>query len=161
MGKLLGFPKGSAPFVLASATSLAAATSLSARLSKLEEEVYACLAEAEPVGLTDEELEAATGLSHQNESARRRSLVLKGLVRDSGRQRSNATGRSATVWVLGQDSVSLGTKISRTPRPCDEDVKRALRNLQRAVKTARKHDPRYQSNDELRRLWRWLVGSLA
>jgi hypothetical protein len=50
-------------------------------------------------GRTDDELEVALGLRHQTASARRRELVLKGLVEDSGRRRATRSGRKATVWV--------------------------------------------------------------
>jgi hypothetical protein len=49
-------------------------------------------------GLTDDELEQATGWRHQTVSARRRELVLLGKVKDSGKRRPTRSGRSATVW---------------------------------------------------------------
>lgn len=51
-------------------------------------------------GLCDHEIEAVTGLIHQTASARRRGLVLKGLVADSGVRRVTASGRQAKVWVV-------------------------------------------------------------
>jgi len=47
---------------------------------------------------TDDELEAATGWRHQTVSARRRELVMLGLVVDSGKRRETSSGRAATVW---------------------------------------------------------------
>jgi len=52
-------------------------------------------------GRTDDELEVELGLSHQNVSARRRGLVLKNRVHDSGEERRTRSGRSATVWLAG------------------------------------------------------------
>lgn len=49
-------------------------------------------------GLTDDELEGLTGWRHQTVSARRRELVLGGLVRDTGERRLTSSNRSATVW---------------------------------------------------------------
>lgn len=51
-------------------------------------------------GATDDEVEVALNMSHQNASARRRGLVLKDRVRDSGNRRKTRTGSAATVWVL-------------------------------------------------------------
>ncbi len=52
-----------------------------------------------PWGVTDDELELATGWRHQSVSARRRELVLLGLLADSSRRRPTRSGRMAVVWV--------------------------------------------------------------
>lgn len=49
-------------------------------------------------GATDEEMESLLGMKHQTVSARRRELVLRGLVEPSGNRRKTSSGRSATVW---------------------------------------------------------------
>jgi hypothetical protein len=49
-------------------------------------------------GATDDEAETALGMLHQNASARRRGLFLRGLVVDSGARRNTRSGRKATVW---------------------------------------------------------------
>lgn len=49
-------------------------------------------------GMTDDELELATELSHQTISACRRSLVLHELVRDSGERRKNRRNLDVIVW---------------------------------------------------------------
>jgi hypothetical protein len=49
-------------------------------------------------GATDEEIETVTGLKHQTASARRRELVIRGLVEDSGERRLTTSGRKAIVW---------------------------------------------------------------
>ena len=49
-------------------------------------------------GATDEEIELRTGLKHQTASARRRELVISGLVEDSGERRLTTSGRKAIVW---------------------------------------------------------------
>lgn len=51
------------------------------------------------LGATDWEVERALNLSHQSASARRRELVLRGLVRDSGNTRMGGAGRKISVWV--------------------------------------------------------------
>jgi hypothetical protein len=50
-------------------------------------------------GYTAEELERVTGLAGNTVRPRLRALVLKGMVRDSGRTRANNSGRKAAVWV--------------------------------------------------------------
>lgn len=50
-------------------------------------------------GATDWEIESALGLTHQSASARRRELVVKGLVADAGLTRMGGHGRKVTVWV--------------------------------------------------------------
>jgi hypothetical protein len=66
------------------------------------------------LGATDDEIEIATGLSHQNASARRRELVLRGALKPSGLRRRTRTGRTAAVWVEGTGHPS--TKTSPTFR---------------------------------------------
>lgn len=78
-------------------TSLEAAMRITVRLAHLENVVmHAILQRAD--GITDEEIELATGLKHQTATARRRGLVIYGLVRDSGRTRALSTGRRGIVW---------------------------------------------------------------
>lgn len=50
-------------------------------------------------GLTDDEMEAMSHLSHQSISACRNTLMRKGLVRDSGVRRPTRYGNNAIVWV--------------------------------------------------------------
>ena len=52
-------------------------------------------------GLTDAEIEDATGLSHQSVSGCRRHLVERGLIYASEQRRRTPTGRMAIVWMLG------------------------------------------------------------
>lgn len=72
-----------------------------------EARVLAHLTARAEEGATDDEIEVATGLSHQNASARRNTLVKKGLVkrREPGEKgkRETRSGRRATIWVLGKD----------------------------------------------------------
>jgi predicted transcriptional regulator len=58
------------------------------------------LSEAGDAGLCDHELEKVTGLQHTTASARRRELVLKGLVVETGERRTTPSGRSAKAWRL-------------------------------------------------------------
>lgn len=91
------------PFEPGSDTSEMAARMVSNR-AKNERRIIAALLDAsvqrKEDGLTDDQLERALGGLHQTVSAARRGLVLKGLVKDSGRRRMTRTGRPAVVWVL-------------------------------------------------------------
>ena len=49
-------------------------------------------------GATDDEIEEMFDLLHQTASARRRELVLQGMVCDSGHKRPTRSGSEATVW---------------------------------------------------------------
>lgn len=78
-------------------TSLEAAAAM-AKTGKAgtdERRVYEAL-RAQPD--TDDGLERRLGLIHQNVSARRRSLVLRGLVEETGEHRQTGHGRRAKVW---------------------------------------------------------------
>jgi len=57
-------------------------------------------------GLTDDQLEQVTKGLHQTVSASRRGLVLKGLVKDSGKRRATRTGRPAVVWIATQQVIT-------------------------------------------------------
>ncbi len=49
-------------------------------------------------GAIDDEIEVALSLSHQTASARRRELVLAGLVTEAGEKRLTRSGSPAKVW---------------------------------------------------------------
>lgn len=51
-----------------------------------------------PFGLTDSELEKATGWTHQSASATRNSLMRDGFIMDSGHRRKNQRGNDEIVW---------------------------------------------------------------
>lgn len=90
---------GVPPHVAGSETSQAAALSQLGKASSKRRRVYEVIRD-EPGGATDDLVEARTGWRHQTVSARRRELVLKGLVKDSGRKATTSSGRKATVWVV-------------------------------------------------------------
>ena len=90
--------RGYAPYVRGSDTSKAAADSMQPHLGNLEARVLSVIRSG-PDGRTDDEVEVITELSHQSASARRRGLVLKGLVKDSGTRRKTRSGRTAVVWI--------------------------------------------------------------
>ena len=79
-------------------TSLEAARAIVPDLQRLERVVLDAIAYYSESGLCDHEIEDVTGLKHQTASARRRALVLRGLVEDSGLRRRTDSGRMAVVW---------------------------------------------------------------
>ena len=55
-------------------------------------------------GLTDFEIEEATGMAHQSASAARNVLMNRGLIKDAGVTRKNARGMDAIVWIQARPS---------------------------------------------------------
>jgi hypothetical protein len=80
-------------------TSHAAAVSVRETSNTMRDRVRRLIGESLS-GLTDDEVEFMLNLRHQTASARRRELVLLGLVKDSGERRFTRSGRKAAVWVL-------------------------------------------------------------
>lgn len=93
------FDRPFTPFVKGSVTSKAAAVAAQPAAPTAEARVLEVIVAAAAHGATDDEIEKATGLSHQSASARRRGLVLAGKVKDSGTTRLTHFSRRATVWV--------------------------------------------------------------
>jgi len=89
-----------APHVRGSETSKAAAASQTAqRLAGDEERIYNLIAAAGTHGVTCDEVEERTGLSHQTASARVRGLKLKNRIEPSGKKRETRRGCKADVLV--------------------------------------------------------------
>lgn len=88
------------PHVRGSDTSKAAAESKSESAHTDETRVLLFIRDQGEWGATDDEIENRLGMLHQNASARRRGLVLKSAVKDSGKRRPTRSGRAATVWVV-------------------------------------------------------------
>lgn len=51
-----------------------------------------------PNGMTDDEIEIATGYTHQSASGTRNSLMRDGFIWDSGERRKNRRGNLSIVW---------------------------------------------------------------
>jgi hypothetical protein len=79
-------------------TSLESARSIEQHVARLERRVLDAIADAGERGLCDHEIEGITGLMHTTASARRRGLVIKGLVVETGERRTTPSGRSAKAW---------------------------------------------------------------
>ena len=94
------------PHVSNSETSLEAAQSIKPNVSKIRGEVLKCIKEM-PSGLTCDQVECITGLSHQTCSARFRELascqppLIHKLLMDDGNyaRRKTRSGRGAYVYI--------------------------------------------------------------
>ena len=80
-------------------TSEAAAEAMKPTAARLRTRVYERLVLAGWDGMTDEELQVALRMVDNTERPRRRELVERDLVVDSGRKRPTISGRRAIVWV--------------------------------------------------------------
>lgn len=88
---------GTPPHERQSDTSLAAAVSILPHVGTYQRMVYDWIAGQGPRGATDDEIELALGLRHQSASARRRELVLLGVLERVG-TRPTRSGRQAVIW---------------------------------------------------------------
>jgi len=79
-----------------SATSKAAAVAVKPKLNALQADVLGCIRILS--GATDAEIQAYLHMDPSTERPRRVELVVKGLIRDSGRTRATPSGRQAVVW---------------------------------------------------------------
>lgn len=157
MTEQLPFPPSGVPYVRGSDTSETAAESVEAVSGRLEAAVYELIVRAGQRGMTDDEIETATGLTHQCASARRRTLVLKGLICDSGQRRLTRRSRPAVVWIVGSEDFVIEHPIDKPPsRPPLEQLRTAVRDLAIATELAQKHAEHVPS-EELRALYKWLV----
>ena len=80
-------------------TSIAAATALAPKLGRLQRMAEAAIRDAGAHGLTADELAERLGLDRWSIQPRTSELKRKGLIRDSGRRRLNASGKMAIVWI--------------------------------------------------------------
>ena len=80
-------------------TSIAAADALAPKLWRLQRMAGAAICDAGVHGLTADELAARLDMDRWSIQPRTSELKRKGLIRDSGQRRSNATGKLAIVWV--------------------------------------------------------------
>lgn len=86
------------PFQRHSPTSQAAATSMKSHAASQRETVYRAI-RTDPDGLTDEQIERATGLLGNTVRPRRVELAREGRICAKG-TRKTSSGRSAVVWVI-------------------------------------------------------------
>lgn len=79
-------------------TSIAAADALAPKLGRLQRLAEDAIRDAGARGLTADELAARLAMQRWSIQPRTTELRRKGLIRDSGQRRPNATGKLAIVW---------------------------------------------------------------
>ena len=82
-------------------TSVAAADALAPKLGRLQQMAKSAICDAGTQGLTADELSARLDMDRWSIQPRTSELKRKGLIRDSGQRRRNATGKLAIVWIAG------------------------------------------------------------
>lgn len=80
-------------------TSIAAAEALAPKLGRLQRMAEQAIRDAGMKGLTADELAARLEMDRWTIQPRTSELRRKGLIRDSGLRRLNATGKQAIVWI--------------------------------------------------------------
>lgn len=80
-------------------TSIAAAAAIAPKLGRLQQIALEAIREAGWLGLTADELAEKVGMDRWSIQPRTSELKRKGLIRDSGQRRPNATGKRAIAWV--------------------------------------------------------------
>lgn len=80
-------------------TSIAAADDLAPKLGRLQRMARTAIRNAGGYGLTADELAANLAMDRYSVQPRTTELRRKGLIRDSGLRRPNATGKMAIVWI--------------------------------------------------------------
>jgi Mn-dependent DtxR family transcriptional regulator len=80
-------------------TSIAAASALAPKLGRLQQMALGAIREAGQRGRTADELAACLKMDRYSIQPRTSELKRKGLIRDSGQRRLNASGKQAIVWV--------------------------------------------------------------
>jgi hypothetical protein len=118
--------------------------------------VYTQLQRVREFGATDDEMEEALGRVHQTVSARRRDLVLYGLVKNSGRTRLTRNNRHAIVWVLGLDLNLEKHSAKRVVLPSKSELRRALASLRQIVNAAASAGHVTQDIGDLNKMAIWL-----
>lgn len=80
-------------------TSIEAARELAPKVGRLQRIALEAIRNAGWLGLTADELMAIMGMERWSVQPRTSELKRKGLIRDSGLRRRNASGKRAIVWV--------------------------------------------------------------
>lgn len=88
-----------APYASGSDTSREAAESIEPASGTLRARVLGMIRDKGPLGMTCDEIEAESGLTHQTASARVNELMRLGAIVDSKMRRKTRSHRNAAVWL--------------------------------------------------------------
>jgi hypothetical protein len=146
---------GTIPFVEGSDTSEAAGRSIVQRERTDEQRVLQYIVSKGPYGATDWELERDLRMKHQTASARRKGLVIKHLVCDSGMRRPTNSKRMATVWIAGAGDSLVGAPNDRATRPTKDELQAALECFKKLADHSRATGGPAVI-DEVQKVGRWL-----
>jgi len=80
-------------------TSAAAAEAVASKLGRLQRMAESAIRDSGTHGLTADELARRLEMDRWSIQPRTSELRRKGLIRDSGQRRPNATGKLAIVWI--------------------------------------------------------------
>lgn len=140
------------PYVAGSDTSKAAGESMAKAAPTLRARVLRTIRNHGNLGATDDQLEWLLHLPHQTISARRRELVIAGLVVDTGKRRKTRSGRKATVWRCAEIPGPVAPPKPRKPaRPSRADLVGAAAEIGRLYAAAG-----LEPSPEARRLITWI-----
>ena len=133
---------GKPPYQSQSDTSEAAAEAMLGNIETLRFKVFDFIKSQEKIGATDQEIQEALNLEMSTEIPRRRELVLKGFVLDSGYRRRTKSNRFATVWIASgsMDASELGphrsTKIIL--QEAQAEIERLKKELKDEISASKK-----------------------
>jgi hypothetical protein len=94
---------GHPPHVAGSDTSIDAADRIKEHVGKIARKVFNMIAASGDLGMTVDEIEAASGLKHQTAGPRVREMVMKGILRATENRRLTRSKRYGTVYVVTGD----------------------------------------------------------
>lgn len=95
-------------------TSVEASEAIRSMTTSWRRKVFAVIADHHPDGITDEGIEQRLILKHQSASARRRELVLAGLIEPVGTA-VNSSGARAQLWALTEEGQRALSEMSTSP----------------------------------------------
>lgn len=105
---------------------------------------------------TDDELEVALHLSPSTCRPRRRELVLRYVLRDSGQRRLTRHNRKAIVWELGESAIEVEGGTTLAELPTKDELRAALDGLRDLYRARLNMHLPIKNKAELDIIGRWL-----
>ncbi len=96
----------------------------------MEEAVFACIQRAKGAGITDHEAAAELNVHVRSITPRRRRLVQKGRVRDSGLVRLGPFDKMNITWITGSQEWTPGSSNSKCARPTSKEMLAAVAEIE-------------------------------